>query len=103
MTKSFWPLIALLFVFSNASAEGVDMHGSERSCHSDPKLIGPCFTARGRMNYWNGAPSVRIWRVGTNRILGVTGYRNTEGYSTIPGELLDKVSWDSDLFADFVV
>lgn len=34
--------------------------------------IGPCGYVRGRMFLANGAPSVRIWVVGTKRILGVT-------------------------------
>jgi hypothetical protein len=31
----------------------------------------PCRTVHGRMELWNGAPSVRIWVVGPKRVLGV--------------------------------
>jgi hypothetical protein len=35
------------------------------------KPAGPCFQVRGRLAIWNGAPAVRIWPVGTRRMLGV--------------------------------
>jgi hypothetical protein len=76
---------------------------SSRPCHEDPHVVGTCFSVRGKMNYWNGSPSVRIWKVGTKRILGVSENRTTEGYSSIPRDLVEKLSWDTDLFADFVV
>ena len=40
-------------------------------CKNDPETVGPCFKIRGRVFATNGTPSVRIWRVGTKRILGV--------------------------------
>jgi len=56
------------------------------------------------MNFWNGAPSVRIWRVGTARMLGVSEQRfYVPGYCNLPPDVLAKLSWDTDLFADFVV
>ena len=56
------------------------------------------------MSYWNGTPSVRIWPVGTQRMLGVSEQRFLdEGYCDLPDDIAAKLSWDSDLFADFVV
>ncbi len=75
-----------------------------RSCREHPSLSGPCFTVRGRMNFYNGSHSVRIWRVGTSRVLGVSEQRfYAEGYNTLPPSVLKRLSWNSDLFADFVV
>jgi hypothetical protein len=74
-----------------------------RPCHEHPRLEGPCFTVRGRMNFWNGTPSVRIWVVGTNRIIGVSVSFDDPAYCSLPDEILEKLSWESDLFADFVV
>ena len=56
------------------------------------------------MNFWNGAPSVRIWGVGTKRILGVSEgkYYNAE-YCNLPEDILAKLSRDTDLFGDFVI
>jgi hypothetical protein len=33
--------------------------------------VGKCFVIHGRVMYTNGTPSLRIWRVGSKRILGV--------------------------------
>ena len=35
------------------------------------KTAEACYQVRGRLSYWNGAPSTRIWVVGTHRLLGV--------------------------------
>jgi len=40
-------------------------------CKSNPALVGACFTIHGRIMAANGTPGMRIWRVGTKRILGV--------------------------------
>jgi hypothetical protein len=75
-----------------------------RPCREHPQLSGSCSTIRGRMNSWNGAPSVRIWRVGTTRILGVSDKRfRIEGFCNLPLDLLAKLSWETDLFGDFTV
>lgn len=40
-------------------------------CKTNHSVVGECFKVRGRMNYWNGTPSTRIWIVGTHRMLGL--------------------------------
>jgi hypothetical protein len=56
------------------------------------------------MAFYGGAPSVRIWRVGTRRILGVSEQRfQLEGYCNLPTRIRERVAWDTDLFGDFVV
>lgn len=45
--------------------------GERRLCKGNPDLVGQCFKVRGRIYIANGAPAIRIWRVGSNRILGV--------------------------------
>ena len=34
-------------------------------------IIGDCFEIHGRLSLYNGTPSVRLWPVGTKRLLGV--------------------------------
>jgi hypothetical protein len=36
-----------------------------------PENASMCYWTRGRLNFYNGVPSYRIWKVGTKRILGV--------------------------------
>ena len=73
---------------------------SKPACKGNPALAGACFTFRGRLRTYNGNPTFRIWRIGTKRILGVTGAR--------PGEepiLPEGVAcgFDCDVFARFEV
>ena len=50
---------------------GTQVAYEHQACKSDPDIVEACFTIRGRLNVWNGSPSLRIWHVGTKRILGV--------------------------------
>jgi hypothetical protein len=56
------------------------------------------FTFRGRVSAWNGAPTFRIWRVGTNRIVGLRNICLKE---------MDLGAWNpymgTELWADFTV
>ena len=36
-----------------------------------PENAASCYWTHGRLNFANGAPSYRIWKIGTKRILGV--------------------------------
>jgi hypothetical protein len=36
-----------------------------------PEIAASCYWTHGRLNFANGAPSYRIWKIGTKRILGV--------------------------------
>jgi hypothetical protein len=38
---------------------------------AEPHFAGSCFSVHGRLEQANGVPSLRIWRIGTKRILGV--------------------------------
>jgi hypothetical protein len=56
------------------------------------------------MNFYNGAPSVRIWRVGTTRMLGVSEQRfAADGFCNLPPSIRQRLAWDADVFADFLV
>ena len=58
-------------------------------------------TVHGRLSYYNGNPSSRIWIVGTKRLLGVR--ESDDEVSHMPKALRDMMSWDREIFADFVV
>lgn len=55
------------------------------------------FTVHGRLNYWNGNPSRRIWIIGTKRVLGI------REECPIPDYLQNKLSFDVDIYGDFLV
>jgi hypothetical protein len=70
---------------------------TDYSCAHRPELVGSCFEIRGRLSYWNGAPSARIWHVGTSRMLGIH-------QDQLPPELASQmVSFDTELWGRFNV
>ena len=68
------------------------------ACKTDPRVIGDCFKIHGRASIWNGNPTLRIWRIGTNRILGVR-----EG-APVPQNLKESFGspWN-EVYGDFLV
>jgi len=66
-------------------------------CSDENQIIGECFEVHGRISFYNGNPSVRIWPIGTKRILGV---RESE----IKSEVLKKyLNWGTQIYGDFIV
>ena len=81
--------LALLLLTANALA--VD-------CKDDPKVVAACFVVRGRMYNSSGGSLARIWRIGTQRILGVTGPHRLP--SNVEPLMTD---FDHEVVADFLV
>ncbi len=77
---------------------------------ASPALAGEsgCRTVHGRMSLANGTPSVRIWVIGSHRMLGVI--QQDEAFTDLPANIRqlwsahgDDAMWSSDLFGDFRV
>ena len=68
-------------------------------CSASDKFVGPCYQVRGRLSYYNGAPSTRIWIVGTHRMLSVPS-EDTE----LPPNVKNPLKgFEDNIFADFTV
>lgn len=75
-----------------ASLAGHAAQGRDSSCHRSKELVGDCFTVRGRLNLTNGTPNVRIWKIGTHRILGVVSANGAaEGDGVIPSNVKELI------------
>jgi len=75
-------------------------------CRARPDLVGKCFNVRGRLSVYNGTPSIRLWPLGTKRLLGVIDPRDPSavpGRDTIPESIASKLNFDKDVFGDFLV
>ena len=97
------PIAALVLALT---AQGSKPTRSDPPCSTRTDLKRPCFDLRGRVSLSNGNPNVRIWRVGTGRILGVVGVACDEhpcGHSAMPDALSMQIDEDHDLFADLTV
>ena len=76
----------------------------EKSCRQHPQLTGKCFTVQGRLSVYNGAPAMRIWKVGTRRMLGISEQRfAVEGYRNVPETIQNQLNQDVEIFGDFLV
>jgi hypothetical protein len=67
-----------------------------------------CRTVHGRMDLWNGTPSVRIWVIGTHRVLGVE--QRDEKLDDLPAEVRriwsgkdPETDWRTSIYGDFTV
>jgi hypothetical protein len=72
-----------------------------RSCKENPELVGQCFKVHGRVRIGNGTPQMRIWRIGTDRVMGVLPSED----EIIPENLRDAFQGDfyKDVYGDFEV
>ena len=64
--------VAALLLAASAVA---DAEETPPACRGAPTVVDACFTVHGRLGVYNGIP-IRIWIVGTPRVLGV---RDTSG------------------------
>ena len=92
--------LILIFAATCSSEEAIN----KKSCKEHPMLSGPCFKVRGRMSFYNGNPTVRIWLPGTKRMLGISqGRFYLQDYVNVPEELVRRLSWETAMFANFTV
>ena len=104
----------LYAVDENATAQISDAVGIERygkiagfpsqSCRSDPDLVGVCFIVHGTISAWNGAPTIRISRPGTKRMLGITERPFPASVpAVLPQPLAEKLIGEVAAAGDFTV
>jgi hypothetical protein len=77
-----------------------------QSCRSRSDVVGKCFNVHGRLSVYNGTPSIRLWPIGTKRLLGVIDPNDVShepGPSVLPLDIKSKLDWDKDVIGDFLV
>ena len=89
-------VFVLATTFNSAMAQEAS---PAKVCEKRPEVVDQCYTTRGRLALYNGNPSFRIWKVGTDRLLGVR-----EGSPENPMMPFDLFyGTDAKIFADFKV
>ena len=68
------------------------------SCRTRREVVAPCFDLHGRLDVANGSPGVRIWQVGTKRILGVLP---DEAWESLPKIVWDHIGVGVRIYGDF--
>ena len=104
MRRSGLILLALSLIAADFGAAAAQRPSR---CRAHPDLVGRCRIVHGRLSVWNGTPSLRIWIVGTNRMLGLSEWRlgGTER-DLLPANVqtaLGEHPPDRDVFGDFEV
>ena len=96
--------ILLLLTATSMWAQSPAPAAKEKSCREHPQLIGSCFTVHGRLSIYNGAPALRLWRVGTRRVLGISEQRfSVAGYRNVPEYIENQINQNVVIFGDFLV
>src|SRR5215472_6488568 len=80
-----------------AVSEQIDMR---LGCKSNPKVIAMCFDLRGRLSAYNGNPTLRIWPIGTHRLVGVV---DNEEKLSVPTNIRPLNGFSNDIFARYLV
>ena len=77
-----------------------------QTCRSRQDVVGRCFNVHGRLSVYNGTPSIRLWPIGTKRLLGIidpNDVSNAPGPTILPLDIKNKLDWDKDVVGDFVI
>ena len=101
-------IVALIMMSTPATVgqQQVQSRKVQQVCKSNPKVVGQCFQVHGRAFVSNGTPDLRIWRIGTKRILGVTASATADDAEEgiAPENLLRALGSDKHfVFGDFDV
>jgi hypothetical protein len=97
--------IGLLLIASGVVADSATRPQPE-SCRTRSDVVGKCFNVHGRLSVYNGTPSIRLWPIGSKRLLGILDPRDTSnapGPSILPTSISGKLDWNKKVVGDFLV
>ncbi len=73
-------------------------------CKGNPKIVGACYSVHGRLSQGADTIRLRLWPVGSKRMLGVTGGPTLDdAEAPIWPQNLKFTSGDEDIYGDFEV
>lgn len=76
---------AFLALFAVATAQRIQPR-RKIPCKT-PASAQSCYWTHGRLTFCCGTPAVRLWKIGTHRVLGI--FSGPEAYSSTRGEILE--------------
>jgi hypothetical protein len=67
-----------------------------------------CYWVHGRLSFYNGTPAYRLWKIGTNRLLGIYSGPGAERHDPLDNEHPElpanlPVGYDAWAYGDFEV
>jgi hypothetical protein len=85
-------------------AMAIPVLASQPKCEGNPKVIGACYSVHGRLSRGADTVILRLWPVGTKRILGITGGPTLDDAdAAIRPQNLKFPFGDEDIYGDFEV
>ena len=91
----------LCFSFVLALIVAVPAFAAPPKCRGNPRVVGACYLVHGRLSLGADSARLRLWPIGTKRMLGVTaGPRIDDADDPISPQTL-KVTPGDDVYADF--
>jgi hypothetical protein len=83
----------------------VPVFGEHAKCKANPQVVNACYIVHGRATFGNGTPGLRIWPVGTKRMLGITAgpVADDADEPIAPRNLLKHFDGKSWVYGDFEV
>jgi hypothetical protein len=95
---------SLVLIFAGSVSAMSPPLAVQKSCREHSQLIGKCFRVRGRLSTYNGNPAVRLWRIGTRRVLGISEQRfSLPDYRNLPEDLTNQLNRENSIIGDFLV
>jgi hypothetical protein len=91
-----------VFVAPGIVTEQTARSTTETGCEARHDLVGECFRVRGRISFYNGNPSFRLWWIGTKRLLGLDPDEEPMVSENVR-QRLKGVYEGNDLFGEFIV
>jgi hypothetical protein len=80
-------LIAVTLLLLCASAPAEQNSTKRKIACMTPRNASSCYWTHGRLTFCCGTPAVRLWKIGTHRVLGI--YSGPEAYDAARGEIIE--------------
>lgn len=105
-------LLALICVASSIAGSPQDPPKRKIQCKT-AENAKTCYWTRGRLSLYNGTPSLRLWKIGTHRLLGIysgpgagpfdDGVADDQEGVELPATLMKHDFTKSSVFGEFEV
>jgi len=68
--RRFLVFVTAILLMRAAAGSEPPAHTRKTPCKTEANAAS-CYWTHGRLQYGNGTPALRLWKIGTNRLLGI--------------------------------